>query len=169
MRDTFVKPWRGAGQGIVVIAATRAAAPVAVTLEQLLLARAMSVGVYIEGGNVELLRSLVRDVVADADGQFGDGAAAQPLGMVAGTLRVNGSTLSGNARAAIVVWHGDATVAGSSLSCNAFDLELGGEVDPRLTAPKIVDEGENRCGCEKPGSCRVSSSGLAPYSAAPTP
>jgi len=171
VRDTWSKPWRGAGQGVIVYPQSSSTEPVAVSLDRVLVARAMTAGVFVVGGRVDLHASTVRGTVANADGSFGDGAVAEPwispAKVIPGSLRISDSWIGENARAGAVVWQGALAITRSSLSCNAFDLETGGQLDPahpELTSI-VSDEGDTYCGCASTALCHARSSGLEPVRA----
>jgi len=121
-------------------------------------------GVAVVGSQARIEASTIRDIAANALGKFGDGMIVVSERGPA-TATITAIRIERSARAALSVHGGHATIAGSSLSCQAFDLDF--EKYGTLAA-KLEDLGGNLCGCpEAKEVCKAVSAGLEAPPAAP--
>lgn len=118
------------------------------------------VGIFGFDADVLVEATSVQSTKPRGDGKFGDG-----ITMMLGSAAVDRSSVTGNARAGIASFGSTVAVTGTTLACNAFDIEgttyndnpysyegSGGWV---CTDRKADD-------CNTPGKCSVQSSGLEP-------
>jgi hypothetical protein len=125
------------------------------------------IGLLVVGATAELDGVVVRRTRSRADGRYGDGLAVispfldldQPSqGLIPTTATLRGSTIEDNARAGVLNFSGSLTVQGSTIRCNAIDLD--GEVHGEV-AFDFSDGGGNVCGCgDAEPTCQVQSSAL---------
>lgn len=119
-------------------------------------------GVLVLGSDAIIEDSVVKDTVADLDGNFGDGLAVA-LAVAPASATITSSTIENSARAGIASFAASVAVGSTAIRCAA--LPLDGE--PLGMNDYVIDDlGDNRCGCrEGDGECQVVSSGIE----APTP
>jgi hypothetical protein len=129
-----------------------------VTVRRSLIDDNAGAGIVVLKGNLTLEASLVRGAVTFEDGTFGDGVVLSGWGGdISGS--VVGCRLEDNARAGLAVFGSPISLASSTVTCNAVDIN-GEIVGP--TGFTITDEGNNRCGCDPHTPCKALSTGLAP-------
>jgi len=130
------------------------------TVRGALIDRNHDVGLFVAGSDATVETTVVRGTAARAsDGFMGDGVSfVYEDAPVSGT--VTSSSIIDNNRAGLACFGGQVALAGSWISCNAFDLE--GEVGS--DQPFVFeDRGRNFCGCPEPTkACSAVSAGLEP-------
>lgn len=160
-------PAQPTGRGIDVIVDAVAKVPSDVSIERSIVERTRDVGVIVFGSRLLFRNSVVREI-ASVDGAFGDGLGVGALTLEGetfpGTLVVEGSLVSGAARAGVLVGGGALQLARTRLECApvALDAEtLETSLGP--IAARLEDGGGNACGCGGSWSrCRAMSSGVRP-------
>jgi hypothetical protein len=124
-----------------------------------LVERAHDGGIVMQGATATIDGVMVRDVLARADGRFGDGIA---LVNAPGTsdAAISRAYVARAERAGLSSFGARASLATSIIQCAAWDLE-GEPFGDRPFA--IEDRGGNRCGCPAPdAACEVVTPGLEP-------
>jgi len=162
----------GIGVGVYAVPATDRTAALELTLRDVVVERAVGAGVYFEATNAKVESSVVRDVVADSSGNFGDGIAmsASELSTAMGVLRLRSSLelrrtlVERSSRAAISLFGSSATLLSSRLHCNVVDLDVEDFLSERADTR---DLGDNDCACAPSTfkTCRAQSNGLRPIAA----
>lgn len=146
--------------------------PVTIVVQKTRIAGARTVGIYAEGGSLDIKDCAVSSIT-DYQGGFGDGLSAagdpgtsgDPAALVRTSVHVDGLFVTGVARAGVSFFGGvDAAVARMRLSCNAFDLEVTSTIDPGVTADVHVDDrGGSSCGCgDALAACHAEEAAIAP-------
>lgn len=165
--DTLPSQGSGAG-GYGLVSQRLGTVPSTVRVTESVVERSVLVGCAAFASGLELVRVAVRDTRPLGDGTFGDGVGGSALGADApATVVLEGALVERSARAGAVVFGSFLRMAGSTLRCNALDLDVerayvGGEREFALE-----DRGGNQCGCEAPGACSAQSATLAPTPAPP--
>ncbi len=119
-------------------------------------------GLFVGGSDAVVERSVVRDTLPTPAGFFGDGVTVVNRGETGseGNLLMRDSRIEHNLRAGLAVFGATAALAGSVVSCNAFELTTDVIFDKPAT---LKDDGGNFCGCPQVSdSCHAVSPGLEP-------
>ncbi len=133
------------------------------------------IGVDLSSSEADVSRTAIEGTAPRlSDGKFGDGlyvgaSLAADASVVAGKARLDGVLVERSGRAGISLFGATVTLAGSTLTCNAFDLnaertfafdDLGIPIEREFT---LIDESGNACGCDAERvPCAASSAGLEP-------
>jgi hypothetical protein len=167
VRANLPMPDGSFGRGVEVHFDQASGAPSSAVIRDVSIEDNHDIGLLIVGATAELDGVVVRRTRSRADGRYGDGLAVispfvdleQPaLGLLPTTASLRGSILEDNARAGVLNFSGSLSVAGSTVRCNAIDLD--GEVHGEV-AFDFTDGGGNDCGCgDAEPTCHVQSSAL---------
>jgi hypothetical protein len=148
----------GAGQGIAFTSWEEA--PAIGVIHGSLVERTYVAGVTATGSLATMTGLAVRDIFPNAiTGLYGDGiGVARAFGPA--SAEIDSTVVANSARGGLAAFGAEVQLAQSTAMCNAFDIStehLNGQ-DGR-----IVDLGDNRCGCPEPEpSCKAVSVGLTP-------
>jgi hypothetical protein len=147
-----------AGRGIVLQLDTIGTTRPSLTMTTTLVAEQLEAGITLDNADATIDASQVRDTHGETGtGLFGDGIALEGHS----TLALTGSRVAHAARAGLAVFGSSASLATTSLSCNAIDLD--GDADADGTAYTFDTRSDNACGCGATTHvCQVLSSNLAP-------
>ena len=160
VRGTKARPSDGrAGRGIVLQPDTVAGAKRAsLTMTASLVAEQLEAGITLDGADATIDASRIRDTHGEAaTHSFGDGIVLQGHA----TLALTGSRVERSARAGVAAFGSSVSLAKTTLSCNAVDLDGDADLDGSPYAFDLAKD--NACGCGKgPQVCQVLSSNLAP-------
>jgi hypothetical protein len=155
------------GRGVEVHFHQASGAPSSAVLRDVSIEDNHDIGLLVVGATAELDGVVVRRTQSRADGRYGDGLAVispfldldQPAkGLLPTTATLRGAIIENNGRAGVLNYSGTLSVQGSTIRCNAIDLD--GEVHGDL-AFDFSDGGGNVCGCgDADPTCQVQSSAL---------
>jgi hypothetical protein len=124
-----------------------------------------TVGIAALGANVGISNTITRNVQPEfASGDFGDGIIASEwifvLELFEASMTVDRVTVEDSARAGIVAFSAEVSVADSALECNVIQLDKEPVLDG---SPIFEDRGGNHCGCaEASEACKVLTSNIEP-------
>jgi hypothetical protein len=128
-------------------------------LQRSLIEQSHEAGVFVIGSVATIASCVVRDTLPDAQGLFGDGVGVVSESAPA-RVRMTATRIEQSTRAAVAAWGAQATVGGSVLQCQAFDLD---SASYHGTASTFEDLGGNLCGCpEASVPCKALSAQLQP-------
>jgi len=152
------------GNGVVAQADGPTATQATLTLKSSLVEAVATSGITIIGATGTADHVLVRGVVPDGGGLFGDGISVQALmtpveGLGRASLTIGDSLVVRSKRAGIAVFGADLVLSTTSALCNPFDLDA----EPLRGPPNLTDSGGSFCGCTGVlGACKAASASLAP-------
>ncbi|MGZ5966789.1 MAG: hypothetical protein ACXWP4_03900, partial [Polyangiales bacterium] len=164
IRDTSAQPADGLlGRGISV-QADGAGNPASLVLRDSTILRSVEAGVSVFDASATLERVSVVATAARPDGLFGDGIFVH--GTAGDGFHLVSSHVDKSARASMSAFGGAASLAGSMLTCSAFDIDIEPLGDAQ---PAVEDAGGNLCGCDSMTSCHAQGANLGPVDRMPPP
>jgi hypothetical protein len=155
----------GWGRGVIVQDRVETGNVGTMILRDVRVERSVEVGVLVVNSTAEIERVAIADTAAGAAGALGDGIDVVTDGTATAPsafamAHVVASQVRGSARAGVAAFGAGATIEGTTLDCNA--IQLDGETYATM-AFEFNDGGGNTCGCAGAAdSCSVLSSSLAP-------
>src|SRR5262249_52153441 len=154
-----VDPIKGVGIGIAV---QDDKVPSTFSIDSSAIMGATAFGIQVVSSDARVSATLVRDTNANDVELYGDGIAVLTYTTPA-AVEIATSRIEKSARAAVSVFGASATLSGTELACQKFDID--GEASANNVF-QVQDLGGNGCGCpDAARSCTLVSSGLTP----PTP
>jgi len=151
-----------AGFGIGVQMDDDTGNPSTATLRFSVVDKCLRLGIMASGADMTIADTLVRDTAPGADGFLGDGIVVHSI-VGPAQLRAERVRIERSERAAFGNFGAEATLVGSELLCQDFDIVAEPFMD---IEPKMHDGGGNRCGCPTAAdSCKSESSGIEPPTA----
>jgi hypothetical protein len=116
-------------------------------------------GIMVVDSTATITSSVVRDTVANVNGQFGDGLVVWSVGGAA-DLSVTATRVERSARAALATHGSHALLGGSVFACQAFDIDVESSQTRVATLENL---GGLLCGCpEATDACKAVSAKLEP-------
>ena len=116
-------------------------------------------GVFIHDSVATIASCLLRDTRPNGHDEYGHGVVVVS-DTVPTSVSITATHVDHSALAALAAWGAHAALGGSTLTCQAFDMNS----ETYATKPATLeDRGGNLCGCpEATGSCKALSQGLEP-------
>jgi hypothetical protein len=159
VRDTSPTLAWLSGRGVAIQNEEGASERTSAMIRSSLIERSEEMGVSVIGADATIESSLIRDTVANAKGEFGDGVVVINLPSSEATAHITGLRVEGSARAGLSNFGATVALGSSALTCSAFDIEGGTFAD---RAFEFENLGGNACGCPAPTeSCEALSAGLS--------
>jgi Protein of unknown function (DUF1565) len=162
VRDTRPRAFdQGGGRGMSIQYNPETGAAASARLSASLVERSHDIGIFVGATQATIDRVVVRETaLRQSDGLFGDGFAIIGSDATSASVSITDSVSRDNARAGLSNFGSMVSIAGSALTCNAF--ELAGEAQFGRDF-SFDDLGGNSCGCPTAtAACKAISAGLAP-------
>jgi hypothetical protein len=158
IRDTRLDA-QGFGRSVHVESDPITGTAASLLLKSSLVEQSYGAGVTVRGAGGTIESCVVRDVVANGGGFFGDGIIVTGTD-VSASASVLATLIDRSQRAAVAAFGAHVAVGGSALTCQALDLDYETR---NGTASTLDNLGGNRCGCpEATAECKAVSANLEP-------